>query len=161
MSSRPAADGDVAGLLPRNFPRSCLLLLIAEQPSHGYDLLERLSHLGLDASDPGGLYRALRAMEREELVASHWETSATGPARRVYRLTGAGRRALDESAASLADTQTVVAAYLVRHTSLAPGREASNDGRTAPPGARSRAGSGRPDHASTRPAKSQPATLDA
>ncbi len=97
----------------------------------------------------------------EDGVASHWETSATGPARRVYRLTGAGRRALDESAASLAETQTVVAAYLVRHTSLAPGREASNDGRTAPPGARSRAGSGRPDHASTRPAKSQPATLDA
>ncbi|MBA2700804.1 MAG: helix-turn-helix transcriptional regulator, partial [Chloroflexi bacterium] len=120
MTARSIPEGEIPGALPRNFARSCLLLLIAEQPSHGYDLLERMSRLGLDASDPGGLYRSLRSMEREELVTSHWETSATGPARRVYRLLPAGRAALDESAAALTETQAVLAAYLARHASLRP-----------------------------------------
>ena len=63
---------DVQGGLPRSYLRPCLMLLIAETPSHGYDLLERLEELGLGATDPGGLYRTLRAMEREDLVKSEW-----------------------------------------------------------------------------------------
>src|SRR4028118_363495 len=48
-------------VLPKNFLRPCLLLLLREHPAHGYDLLERLRPLGFNRDDPGRLYRALRA----------------------------------------------------------------------------------------------------
>ena len=43
-------------LLPKNFLRACLLLLLREQPAHGYELLERLRPFGFARDDPGGLY---------------------------------------------------------------------------------------------------------
>jgi PadR family transcriptional regulator, regulatory protein PadR len=51
--------------VPRSFLRPILLLLLAEGPSHGYELLEQAADLGLERTDPGGLYRTLRAMEQE------------------------------------------------------------------------------------------------
>src|SRR5919198_4375201 len=81
-------------LRPRDFLRSCLLLLLREQPAHGYDLLERLRPFGFDGNDPGGLYRALRALGRDGLVRSAWQPSRTGPDRRIYELTRAGMEEL-------------------------------------------------------------------
>src|SRR5919198_1277095 len=81
-------------VLPRNFLRPCLLLLLREQPAHGYELLERLRPLGFTRDDPGGLYRALRALERDGLVASEWEVSDLGPDRRTYQLTREGMEEL-------------------------------------------------------------------
>src|SRR5688572_21574431 len=47
------------------FVEPFLLLLLAEGPTHGYDLLERLTARGFVAGevDPGYLYRTLRGME--------------------------------------------------------------------------------------------------
>ena len=75
----------------------CILVLLAEQRSHGYELHERVKHvMPLWDVSAGNLYRDLRKMEVEGLVASGWEASQTrGPARRVYEITDAGRRALD------------------------------------------------------------------
>ena len=75
---------DVPSGLPRNYLRPCLLLLLAEGTSHGYELLDQVGALGLDRVDPGGLYRCLRSMEQEGLVRSEWAPSAAGPARRTY-----------------------------------------------------------------------------
>jgi DNA-binding PadR family transcriptional regulator len=51
--------------------------------------------------DPGFLYRTLRAMEEEGLVRSSWDTSGSGPARRVYTLTDEGRAVLRAWAAHI------------------------------------------------------------
>src|SRR5947199_10493340 len=85
------------GTLPRHYLRQCLLLLLAEGPSHGYDLLEQVRRLGIKGAEPGGLYRYLRLMEKEELVRAWWEPSQSGPARRTYLLTDAGSQALREA----------------------------------------------------------------
>ena len=66
-----------------------LLLSLAQQKSHGYELMEILSQEG-DAPDPGTLYRTLRSLEEDGLVSSSWDTSNAGPARRVYVLTDQG-----------------------------------------------------------------------
>ncbi len=110
---------DASGGLPRNFPRPCLLLLIGEEPSHGYDLLERMGQLGVYGVDPGGLYRALRQLERDGLVRSRWETSVNGPPRRVYALNGAGWEMLRTWAITLTETHAVVSTYLDRYGELA------------------------------------------
>ena len=106
------------GGLPKNFLRAALLLLIAERSSHGYDLLERLQALGLRNADPGGLYRALRAMEQENLMRSVWQTSEIGPARRTYELTDEGRDWLHAWAGTLRETSRVVEDYLGRYDAL-------------------------------------------
>lgn len=94
-----------------------LLLLLRERPRHGYDLLEAIpAVMGPDAEiDLGNLYRLLRGLEAEGLVASSWHADAPGPARRVYQLTPAGARLLDSWAAALGSTATVIASFLDRY----------------------------------------------
>lgn len=101
--------------LPRNFLRPCLLLLLAEEPSHGYDLLERLLDLGIEQTDPGGLYRSLRSMEQEGLVRSWWEPSDSGPARRTYTLTEEGLDWLHAWSGSLREVRRLLGRYLDRY----------------------------------------------
>ncbi|MGI9079610.1 MAG: PadR family transcriptional regulator [Acidimicrobiales bacterium] len=109
----------VTGALPRHYLKPCLLLLVAEGPSHGYELLEQVRRLGMQGAEPGGLYRYLRSMEKEELVRSWWEPSQAGPARRTYVLTDAGRRALQASVDSLRDVRQLLIDLLDRYDSLA------------------------------------------
>ncbi|MDP8958873.1 MAG: helix-turn-helix transcriptional regulator [Actinomycetota bacterium] len=120
---------EVQGGLPKNFIRPCLLLLIGEQPSHGYDLLERLGTLGIGGSDPGGLYRTLRSMEQEGLVTSTWEMSTVGPARRTYRLTDEGFDWLHAWSGALAESRRILSGYLRRYEALAVRGEVSADHR--------------------------------
>jgi len=74
------------------FIEPCLLLLLSQKPSHGYELMENLSGFGFYEGDPdpGAVYRNLRQMEGEELVESSWDTTGSGPAKRLYRLTPKG-----------------------------------------------------------------------
>ena len=102
--------------LPRNFLRPCILLLLREQPAHGYDLLERLRPLGFVRDDPGRLYRALRSLEAERLVRSAWEGSDSGPDRRVYELTRGGMTELNAYAKSLVETESALKAFLSRYS---------------------------------------------
>lgn len=75
----------------RGFIQPWILLLLAEKPSHGYELLERL-HSGAPETpmDTALLYRTLRQMEADSLVRSSWETGGNGPARRLYEMTSEG-----------------------------------------------------------------------
>lgn len=116
-----AADGadNLPRGLPRNFLRPCLLLLIAEQPSHGYDLLERLGEIGYQRAEPGGLYRTLRLLEQEGLITSNWGDSDVGPRRRTYRLTDEGMDWLHAWAGSMRYTRDVLDRYLSRYEVVA------------------------------------------
>jgi PadR family transcriptional regulator, regulatory protein PadR len=120
-ASRPVADSmsistdSLQPALPKNFLRPCLLLLLREAPAHGYELLDRLRAFGFEGSDPGGLYRALRKLESEGLVASAWERSGAGPDRRIYELSRAGRKELHKRAKALAETRQMLASFLGRY----------------------------------------------
>jgi DNA-binding PadR family transcriptional regulator len=73
-----------------------VLAALAEQTAHGYDLRRAVEEMteGIVVVDPGGLYRLLRQLELEGVVASAWTEGAFGPQRREYRLTAAGRELL-------------------------------------------------------------------
>lgn len=109
---------DVPAGMPRSFLRPILLLLLAEAPAHGYGLLEQVATFGLERTDPGGLYRTLRAMEQDGLVDSTWEESESGPARRSYRLTAEGLDWLHASAGSLREVVRHLDGYLERYAEL-------------------------------------------
>lgn len=106
---------------PKGFLPACLLLLLAEEPGHGYELADRLAAFAIDVSDPSHVYRALRAMELEDLVASTWTTGEPGPARRVYRITPEGEAALADCAAALDELGANLDFYLSRFHSLGAG----------------------------------------
>jgi PadR family transcriptional regulator, regulatory protein PadR len=93
------------------FAEPALLLLLREQPAHGYDLLERLPELtGEPRVEMGNLYRLLRALEDDGLVTSSW---ADG--RRTYSITEQGRALLDQWAEALRRSQDRTARFLERY----------------------------------------------
>jgi poly-beta-hydroxybutyrate-responsive repressor len=102
---------------PKNFMRPCLLLLLKESPSHGYELLDRLAQFRI-RRDHGALYRTLRTLEEEGLVHSDWEPHCGRPDRRRYCVTSDGEMWLDGWAAALQETQRVLAVYLRRYRRL-------------------------------------------
>lgn len=74
-----------------------LLATVRAQALHGYALIEELRRLSagsLEASE-GTVYPALHRLEQEGLLQSRW-SPPVGRRRRVYRLTGKGKRALAE-----------------------------------------------------------------
>ena len=64
-----------ASIQPASFLRPCLLLLLEEQPGHGYEMRDRLAQLLAVVIDTAVVYRALNAMEDDGLVSSRWERS--------------------------------------------------------------------------------------
>jgi poly-beta-hydroxybutyrate-responsive repressor len=108
----------MAELEPRNFLQPCLLLLLREQPDHGYELAARLRPMHDGEGDPGAVYRALRGLERQGLVRSEWSPSAVGPARRTYYITEHGVAGLDDLADGLRNTHEAVEVFLERYARL-------------------------------------------
>ena len=96
------------------FLQPCLLMLLTEGHSHGYDLIERLPGVGyLDSSpDPATVYKVLRRLEAEGAVKSQWDTSGTGPAKRIYSITRDGEDVLGAWAASLRKNKESVEKFL-------------------------------------------------
>lgn len=79
-----------------------LLALISRRSLNGYELLDELARLfgpGYQPS-PGGVYPALKAMLEEGLI-----TVDAASKRREYRLTAAGRKALDQRMISIAEIE--------------------------------------------------------
>lgn len=108
----------MAELEPRNFLQPCLLLLLMEQPDHGYELAARLRPMHDVEADPGSVYRALRGLERQGLVRSEWSPSDVGPARRTYYVTDDGAAGLDDLADGLRTTRAAVQVFLERYARL-------------------------------------------
>jgi poly-beta-hydroxybutyrate-responsive repressor len=74
---------------------SSLLAFLRRWNAYGYQLVQELAKAGLPRFDSTTVYRTLRQLERAGLVSSFWDTSESGPARRMYSLTKAGEAFLD------------------------------------------------------------------
>jgi PadR family transcriptional regulator len=72
----------------------CLLALLQDQPVYGYELTERLADRGLPVA-AGSTYPLLARLEKAGLVATEVRPSSSGPPRKYYTLTAAGRTALE------------------------------------------------------------------
>ena len=93
-----------AGRHLEKFLQPALLSALADEPLHGYLLVQRLAAMPMfqdHAPDPTGVYRFLNAMARRGLVESEWDLSHSGPAKKLFRLTGAGRECLSQWIATL------------------------------------------------------------
>ena len=73
-----------------------------QEAMYGYQIAKRLEHLGdgVLAGKQSALYPVLRNLEAAGLLESFVEPSMSGPPRRYYRATSAGRDALVEWSAA-------------------------------------------------------------
>jgi DNA-binding PadR family transcriptional regulator len=93
FGGRKARRGDI---------RAAILALLAEEPMHGYQIIQELAERteGVWRPSPGSVYPTLQQLEDEELV----EQAASETGKRVFALTDAGREA---AAANLTPWQAV------------------------------------------------------
>ena len=89
MSDTIGNNNAAIDVRPRNWLTPVALVMLREQSSHGYELMERIAQFGFESINPGTLYRTLRKMESEGLCQTRWEPSNGGPACRVYSVTDA------------------------------------------------------------------------
>ena len=90
------------GLGLDRFLIAAILIQLVQDDCHGYQILARINEDPVGKADAGGVYRALRAMERRGLCQSRLETGERGPRKRRYGITPAGRVCLESWMQTLA-----------------------------------------------------------
>jgi poly-beta-hydroxybutyrate-responsive repressor len=102
---------------PRNWLTPVTLVLLREESSYGYELMERLEQFSFERIRAGTLYRTLRRMEQEGLCMSAWERSEGRPARRMYSITESGEAYLAAWAQACKQYQNVMDCFYQAYTS--------------------------------------------
>jgi PadR family transcriptional regulator PadR len=97
LSQVVAYDADMRAEALKGHLEGMLLAVLRDRPLHGYAVLEVLRERSGGQIDlpSGTVYPALHRLEAMGLISSDWYQGA-GRKRRVYELTDAGSRALEE-----------------------------------------------------------------
>ncbi len=97
---RPGGERSGRGFGGRGDVRAATLTLLAEQPLHGYEIIQQITERsgGAWRPSPGSVYPALQLLEDQGLVQSD-QTEG----RRVYQLTEAGRTYIEQHREELAE----------------------------------------------------------
>ncbi len=74
----------------------CLLAIVAEEPSYGYEMAQKLRERGLGLVSEGSIYPLLSRLQKQGLVEGYQVASREGPQRKYYRIAEHGRNRLDE-----------------------------------------------------------------
>nr|WP_194300402.1 PadR family transcriptional regulator [Acetobacter farinalis] len=93
----------------------CVLALLSQADSYGYDIASRLSET-IDMGE-GTIYPLMRRMQKDGLVSTYFVESSSGPPRKYYTLTENGRQSLNrQNAAWTAFTKAVASILGQRDT---------------------------------------------
>ena len=116
---RPAGDplSNSITWSPRDMLIPYILLAVSLQRTYGYLIEEYLKELQVFSPDQSTLYRTLRQLEKDGFLLSAWEQGETGPRRRVYTLTDAGRAWLDAWSATLGAYRGMIDTFFTLYTS--------------------------------------------
>lgn len=122
---RRAGRGDI---------RAAILVLLAEQPMHGYQIIQELAERtgGVWRPSPGSVYPTLQQLEDEDLVRE----TASESGKRVYELTDAGREQAASTAAPWSSVageseDALVALHDLVHQVIAATRQVAHAGTAA------------------------------
>ena len=84
----------------------CVLSLLSRGDSYAYEIASRLTN-GIGMGE-GTIYPLMRRMQSDGLVKTYLVESASGPPRKYYKLTTAGRGALDAQRSEWTAFETAV-----------------------------------------------------
>ena len=91
--------GDREGMateLRRGTLEYCVLALLRKEPRYGFDLVRALGEVDGLVTSEGTIYPLLSRLRRDGLVKTTWQESTSGPPRKYYELTPAGKRTLEQ-----------------------------------------------------------------
>lgn len=74
----------------------CLLSIIKEEASYGYEMVSKLRERGLDLASEGSIYPLLSRLQKQGMIEGYLVQSSEGPARKYYRMSEKGRKVLEE-----------------------------------------------------------------
>lgn len=74
----------------------CLLSLIEEETSYGYEMVAKLRDRGLDLASEGSIYPLLSRLQKQGMIEGYLVQSSEGPARKYYRMSDHGRKTLGQ-----------------------------------------------------------------
>lgn len=72
----------------------CLMSIIDEEPSYGYEMVAKLRRRGLDLASEGSIYPLLSRLQKQGVIEGYLVQSSEGPARKYYRMSKEGERTL-------------------------------------------------------------------
>ena len=72
----------------------CLLALIGEEPSYGYEMVSKLQDRGLELVSEGSIYPLLSRLQKRGLIEGYFVESTGGPPRKYYRMAPDGTKQL-------------------------------------------------------------------
>jgi PadR family transcriptional regulator PadR len=74
----------------------CLLSIIEEEASYGYEMVAKLRDRGLDLASEGSIYPLLSRLQKQGMIEGYLVQSSEGPARKYYRMSDDGRKILEQ-----------------------------------------------------------------
>ena len=116
--------GHVAQMFGRKAPppmiTSLSLLMLSENPCHGYALFKQMCEVGLfeDGAEASLIYPTLRILQAEGLIAPELVDEGAGPARKVFHITASGIRALSEWVEHIREVRASMDYFIGRYTAL-------------------------------------------
>lgn len=90
----------------------CVLRIIADGPTYGYEIAQRLQAAGLGEVKGGTLYPMLAKFVAAGDMTTHWEQPSAGPGRKYYQLTEQGQDLFVSSVSKWADFTDTVGSVL-------------------------------------------------
>lgn len=72
----------------------CILAIIQQGPTYGYELSIKLHEQGLINISEGSIYPILLRLQKEQFIEGQMKPSPSGPRRKYYYLTATGQEAL-------------------------------------------------------------------
>lgn len=73
----------------------CVLAVIEKEAVYGYELSKKLQDIGLSDVSEGTIYPVLLRLQKNGLIRGEMKPSESGPNRKYYYLTDAGKEALE------------------------------------------------------------------
>lgn len=90
----------------------CVLRIVADGPTYGYEISQRLEKAGLGEVKGGTLYPMLAKFVAAGVMVTHWQQPEAGPGRKYYQLTEHGQEVFVDSVSKWADFTDTVGAVL-------------------------------------------------
>ena len=77
---------------------SMVLAVVSAEPAHGYKIAATIRDEVVDLAG-ASLYPVLKKLEADGCLKADWDSSGSGPARKVYSITSVGMKRLGEDVA--------------------------------------------------------------
>lgn len=105
-----------------------ILASLAKEELHGYKIIQRVAEMAMlneTKPDATGVYRYLKTMENMGYVISRWDTTNSGAAKRIFKITKDGYECLCDWISTLEDYKNKIETFIDESKNIISNSEVS------------------------------------